>query len=326
MQLERRALYNSLRQNWVLDPTLEVEPWQVEDYRALPLDTIFERMEDRQIYLDKSSFLTFAENVDSPEELCDGLTADFNLPPITQDQVYLLIFELWRRLLPEKQCLTIFCDELDHRIHLYDLGQMENPEEIQDALANLQVVLDENTDEGADPIEVFEGISSCCANNLETFLYDFIAEQIDNENYAYASELIDDFYEYIYEPKWFDFLRYRITIIQDPEGAQKLINMLIEDSKNEPDLEFNLELMASLVKGGDEKSFRRLLDQSLKLVKFEEDFQDLLSICIDFYRCLDKENVEQQIHHLLKKRSFIPLESIFNTKDQQVTELLKLLE
>jgi hypothetical protein len=67
MQIERRALYNSLRMNWVMDPTLEVEPWQVEDYRSLPIDTIFERIEEKNIPLDKETFLALAENVDTPE-------------------------------------------------------------------------------------------------------------------------------------------------------------------------------------------------------------------------------------------------------------------
>ena len=36
MDAERRALYNSLRMHWLLDPNMAVEPWQVEDYRSMP--------------------------------------------------------------------------------------------------------------------------------------------------------------------------------------------------------------------------------------------------------------------------------------------------
>ncbi len=46
----------------------------------------------------------------------------------------------------ERLCLSVFCDELDHQINLYDSGEIERPEAIPDVLANLQEVLDENTD------------------------------------------------------------------------------------------------------------------------------------------------------------------------------------
>ena len=323
--MQRRALYNSLRQNWVLDPTLEVESWQVEDYRSLPLDTIFERLEDKQIHLDKTSFLAFAESVDAPEDLADGFTADLNFDAHSEDQIYLLVFELWRRLLPEKPCLSIFCDELDHQIHLYDRGQADSPEAIQDVLANLQLILDENTDEGADPLEVFEGVNSGCANDLETFLYDFIAEQIDNQNFAYAAELLDGFSEYIHDQKWFDFLRSRVQAYKDPEGAQQLVSTLVKKAEKDQDLEFNLELMSSLIAMGDERTFKRLLNKSINLIQVEEDFQDLLAICADFYRCLDKEAIEQEIQNLLQKRAVIPLKKDFSVKDTHVSDLMKLL-
>ena len=37
MQIERRALYNLMRMNWQIDPSLPAEPWQVEDYRVFTI-------------------------------------------------------------------------------------------------------------------------------------------------------------------------------------------------------------------------------------------------------------------------------------------------
>lgn len=325
MQINRRALYNSLRMNWVIDPSIEVDSWQVEDYRSLPLDGIFERLEEKEIYLDKTSFIAFAETVDTPEDLTDALTADMFLDAQAEDQVYLLVFELWRRLLPEKPCLSVFCDELDHEIHLYDRGQADNNEAIQDVLANLQVILDENTDEGADPVDALDCINQGCANDVETFLYDFIAEQIDNDNDSYAAELLEGFGHYVHDQRWFDFLRARLLSTQEPEEADRLLRRLVDEAAAVPELEFNLELLAFLVSVGDQAVFEKLVKQTVKLLAYEEDFQDVLSISADFYHRLDREQMERRLQNLLEKRTHIAQDKAFDSKDPQLAEFLKIV-
>lgn len=325
METERRALYNSLRMNWQLDPSLAVEPWQVEDYRALSLDKIFELLRLQEVFLDRNTFIQFADNFESPEELSEHLLDDAEVDYATQDQIYLLVFELWRRLVPEKPCLTIFCDELDHQINRYDSGSNRDFESIQDALANLQVVLDENTDQDIDPVVAFETISQGCANDLESFLYDFIAEQIDVQNTSYASELLDDFGPFVKEVKWFDFLRARLQAETDPFASDILIHQLIEEAEAEPDLEFNLEILSFLVAGGDRNDFVSLVHKSLPLLEAEEDFQDLLSVCADFYHRLDQETVEASIQEILKRRSKRDLEKPFERNDPDVVQLFKVL-
>lgn len=327
MEINRRPLYNSLRMNWINDPTLEVEPWQVEDYRSLPLDAILERLEDHDIHLDKTSFISFAENLDSPEEMTDGLLEDLSHDVQTQDQVYLLIFELWRRLVPEKNCLSVFCDELDHQIHLYDRGQTENSEAIQDTIANLQVILDENIDEGVNPHEALDCINAGCANDIESFLYDFIAEQIDNDNLPYATELLEGFSHYVRDVKWFEFLRARVLAATDPEEANRIVNRLViqENISKNPNLEFNLELLSFLVRVGDKETFDSLVKSSAKLIQAEEDFQDLILISADFYHCLDRDPVERELQAILKKRTKIPPEQQFDRKDPQLAEFFKII-
>jgi hypothetical protein len=180
--IERRALYNLLRMNWLNEPTLSVESWQVEDYRSLPLPDLFERLKQFNIQLDRVSFIAYADECDSPEDLTEHLIGDRNLPTAQEDQVYLLIFELWRRLMSEKPSLSILCNELDHQIFLYDRHELDNPLALQDALTHFIEILDENVDEGIPPEQAFKLISPYFANDMETFLYDFIAEQIDEGN------------------------------------------------------------------------------------------------------------------------------------------------
>ncbi len=322
MDLERHALYNSLRMNWLRDPTLSVEPWQVENYRALPLEILFERLNLQDIALDKTSFLSVAEEFDTPEEMTDSLLENLLADPMAQDQVYLVIFELWRRLVPEKLCLSIFCDELDEQIFRYDTGQLENLEAIEDVLANLGVILDENADNGSDPLDVFETICSGCANDVETFLYDFIAEQVEERNDLYASELLDKFSDYVKEVKWFDFLRTKLAGYTDPEGANLLIQQLVQDASAEADLEFNLELLSLLVQTGNKKDFTALVKKTVPLLECEEDFQDLLTICGDFYHRLDQDNIEIAIQKIIQKRTQKLFEEPINVKDPDIAALL----
>lgn len=325
MQIERRALYNLMRLNWLHNPNMAVEPWQVDDYRSMPLDTIFERLSFHDLDFDRHSFADLTSEYDTPEDFTEAVLADFDADTVTQDQVYLLLFELWRRLLPEKPCLSVFCDELDHQIHHYDAGELADPENIQDAVANLQVVLDENTDEGADPLEVFESICSGCANDVESFLYDYISDQIESGNLLYASDLLDGFNDYVKDVKWFDFLRARYVAHKDQTTANEFIPQLVQDASEAPDLEFNLELLSFLVQGGGRSLFVDLVKKTLPLLETEEDFQDLLTICVDFFHRLDGEKEEIALQTLIRKRSHLHQEGLVGAKDPHLKELLAII-
>lgn len=326
MQVERRALYNSLRMNWLQDNSLKVKPWQVEDYRLLTTDQLFDRLRKRGLPIDKPHLLGFAEQAASPEELTDDLLADQTLDAETHDQIYLLIFELWRRLLAERLCLSVFCDELDHQIFHYDKGDLKRIEAIPDVLAQLSVILDENADEGVDPKHVFETVCSGCANDVESFLYDFIADQIDTHNESYASELIEEFGDYIRDAKWFNFLRAKLLASTDADASGEMIRKIVAESAKNPDLEFNLEVLASLGRGGNEEILAKLVKQTIPLLTYEEDFQDLLALTADFYHLLDKEKEEQAVLAILNKRAQVPFESTLNPKDPQIGQLVQLVK
>jgi len=247
--------------------------------------------------------MALAEDYDSPEDLTEDLVEETMEDIDTQDQVYRLVFELWRRLETDKPCLSIFCDELDHQIHLYEHGHTESAEELQDVIANLQVILDENTDQGADPIDVLQSINEGCAKDIESFLFDFISEQIENNNASYAMELLDSFSDYIEDLKWFELLRLRVMITSDPEGATLLIEQLIDEAITEYDLEYNLALLSEMIHEGEETSFFKLVKTSLPLLETEEDLRDILLICADLFNCLDQDQEEARIQHLIEART-----------------------
>lgn len=325
MEVERKALYNLMRMNWMQDPTMQVEPWQVEDYRILDLKHLFERLHVHDLQLDKNHFLGLADQVDTPEELTALLLEDSEYEPIVYDQIYLLLFELWRRFITDRPCLSIFCDEFDAQIYLYDNHELDNNESIQDVIATLQKILEENTDKGIDPHDVFRLLMSNCAHDLESFFYDYILDQIENGNEAYAFELIDAFRPYVEDIKWYEFLRTRLLALSQVTATQKNLRLLVEKYADEKDLEFNLEVLTFMVKAGDPEVFAKLVRKTLPLISIEGDLQDLLEICADFYHYLDLEKKEQAIRKILVKRSHFHPEGHVSPQDSARSELLSTL-
>lgn len=323
--MESRALYNSLRMNWLLDPAgmASMEAWQVEDYRPLSLEDLFKRLKARNIDLDKPLFFKLAEECDTPEDLASLLVESDDRK--IYDPIYLLLFEIWRRLVPEKQSFSVFCDELDHQIYLYDSGQAETSEGIEDTLANLKMILEENVDNGADPHELFSFVVNGCANDLEAFLYDFIQIQIDFQNEAYAQELADFFLQYVADSKWFLFLKAKALYANDREASLEIIDTLMKARNKDPDVEFNLELMEFLTKGGDEKTFKTIAKKTLSLLELEEDFIDFALICAKFFHFSDNDSKENAVQRLLKGRQTKDLEAAFLPEDPHGKELLKIL-
>ena len=322
MNLQTKALYNLFRLNVQEESDSTVEPWAIEDLRLLSLDQLFARLAGLGLDLDKRRFASFAEPCDSPEELMDILCEEGE-DPKKNDPIYLVVFELWRRLIPEKQPLSIFCDELDHRIFLYDRDLLESDEPIQDALANLKEILDENIDAGAKPFELFEGISHFCAHDIEGFLYDYVSELLDSDNTIYATELVDEFTPFLAEPVWFDFLRARITSVTDPARANAQIASIL-DRHPKMDAVFLFEIIRFLAVSGEHPLFIALVQKILSQMETEEEFQELMEITADYYRRRDKDDVESAIERIMKKRQ-ANSSSVFSLADPDLRTFAKSL-
>jgi hypothetical protein len=313
--IERRALYNLLRMNWLNEPTLSVESWQVEDYRSVHLSDLFERLRQFNIQLDRVSFIAYADECDSPESLTEHLIGDRNLNTTEEDQIYLLIFEIWRRLMSEKPSLSILCNELDYQIYLYDNQQLENTGALQDALTHFIQILDENVDEGIAPGHVLKLIETHCANDIETFLYDFISEQIDEGNESYSHELLEDLDAYLGNNKWFKLLRIRLCEQTQSKTAQRIVGQIVEEHLNDQDLDYNLEFLSVLAEMGDHTIFRLIIKHTLPLINVEEDFHDLLAIALDYFHRLDQSQQEMTLKAIIEKRSKHPLDETILAQD-----------
>lgn len=312
--MQGKALYNLLRLSYLEDPTLDLMPWQVEDYRKLSDGELFDRLKAHHLPLTKESFLQFAQKVDSPEELTEALWVDEEYTE-TFDQIYLLLFDLWRRYLPEKQSLSLFCNDLDHLIFLYDQEQLEDEQTLQEALLQLETLLDEHVDRGLAPQEVFSTISDFCAHNLESFIHDYISSQIDQGNGVFASELLDGFYEYVENKKWLDILRMRLLIMTDLDEGKIMLRRILGELEEEPDLELLFSIAHFLVHHGDAELFLKTVQISVPLLQTEADFQELLTISCAYYRLSDQTEKEEKMTALLAKRDQISMEAPFSQSD-----------
>lgn len=301
MHLQDRALYNLLRFNWREDPSLTVKKWQVEDYRSLNTEDIFKRLKGLGIVLDQSSFLSYAISMNTPEELSECLWLKEE-DDEGDGQAYLLLFELWRRFCPDRQTLSIFCDELDHQIDLYDRGALDDEEKIQACLQQLEDIFDRHVDLGMAAKEVFDTICQYCAHDLERFLFDFITDQIDAGNTMYASELVDGFYSYVRMSEWFDFLKVRLLIDTAPEEAELVFQGLLEQIEEKPPLELLFEMATFLSTWTSETLFFQAMRMACRASNEQDDLFDLLEILAEHYRLNDRELHYQFVQKVLAKR------------------------
>lgn len=302
-----------------------MKKWQVRDLRAVSLDQLYEMLEEVDLPLDQEGFLLHAQEVGSPEELAE-LLSDEECDPEVDDQRYLILFELWRRLLPEQQSLSIFCDLLDHEIALYDQEELESAVRMQGLLADLQEVLDENVDEGNDPQTVMEMLSRHCANDVESFLYDFIAGQLDESNVAYASELIEGFYPYLSDQRWFDLLNVRVALLADPVRVDSLVRQAVSGAKESLDLGLTLELVDVVGRCSIPPLFIQVVRLVIPLLQEESDFIDLLEICADYFNRLDQSDREEEVLALLSERQGKREDAPWKAADADAQRLLQILE
>lgn len=304
MEFQTKALYNLLKFNFLVDPSIKCERWQVEDLESIKTEKLFEKLAALGIAIDKKHFILYAENFDSPEDLTDCLMGDEETI-IHRDQIYLVIFELWRRLLAEKPSLSIFCDELDKLMHLYDKKEPKTEEQLQDTLASLQDILEEHVDDDKDPKAIMNLISSHLAHDFESFLYDYISDHIENGSNFYATELIEGFYPYLKNLRWFDFLRMKIVTKNDVILANDILKSLLIKLKEKADVDLQIEILKSMVERGDPELFLDLSIYTLKVITTEGDFLEFLEILADFYRRLDMDQNDKIIQNIIDKRAKI---------------------
>ena len=322
MQFKGRSLYNLLQVSAKEDTSIEVKPWQILDYRALSEEELFAKINSVKISLDKDSFLLYGENMETPEELAEHLYHKEEEGDEEQE-AYLSIFELWRRIFPAKESLSIFFDSLDQIIADFDAGEMIDEELTLQKLYSLQDILDRGVDEGLSPSEIMASIAEYTAHDIEGFLYDYITELLEEGIEEQGSKLIDAFQSYVRDGKWFTLLRVRFYALTNEERAFTLLENLLEEAEEDPQFVFFSEVCSFLAHRGSFIEFGKCIARTLLLVEEEEQLQELLELIVEFYRCLDQEAPEKAALALLERRKALDPEASVTARDKEaVKELL----
>lgn len=320
MELERKAIYNLLRMN--KHDAESCLPWQVENFKEKTIEALFKDLIPLGFHLDTRHFLAHAESFDTPEEFVDSIVPE-ELETKTADHIFLIIFELWRRLVPEKRSLSIICDEIDELICKYDNGSLACEEELQDLLLHLITLLEENVDAGLKPSELFDIVQANFANDLESFLFDYISEKIDQNHHLFATEILEDYYPFMTDKLWFDFLKARIMIVKDEKKANQIMTSLAHSTSLEK--EFALELLQFLASNGDAKLFLHLAKRLLPSLESEDEFHELLMITGTYFCCLDQELLEKKVNEILLKRNKFDLSALIHKSDRDIKSLEEIL-
>lgn len=324
MEFKGRALFNVLRINYRDGLLKDVQPWQVDDYRALDSETLFHRLAFLDIHLDEESLALYINECDSPEELTECLL-DEKQSIEARQQIFLLIFELWRRYALDKQSISIFCDELDHIIEAFEDGEEDSREKLFQALEALEDILDESVDQGNEPKKAFQEIKTYLCHDLEAFLFEFVSGLIDKGHETYPSELIDAFYEYFSDPLWLDLLRIRLVALVDLTDTLPMLERLLEELEERPNFHLYIEVLKFLTYVGDSKQFHYVFEQAITVLHTEEDLDELLDVALNYFHCMEKTEEEKEIKELIEKRGELPPMKVVNTDSETYHKLIKLV-
>ncbi len=319
-----KALYNLLRLYREESGNNSVCHWQVLDYRSLSKDDLFKMFSDLDVKLNQELFESYAVYWDTPEEFTEALVGDV-LDDQCRDQLYLISFELWRRLRPDRRSLSIFFDDLDFAISLYDQDQeMGN---LKNLFIELQGIIEDQIDKRLGVEEIHSFLAQYCAHDIEKFLYDFTADQIDLENYFYAKELLEDFQEFFLNKNQFNFLNFRLIRLSDEEQAKEILTKVIRKLEEDSDLELYLDLLTSIANIPYRNILHEVKNQYLIHVQNEEDLLDFLFVLEEAYKVIGYPECQAKVSEVLEARlkESKGLDTTYEKFDPVITSLLEYL-
>jgi hypothetical protein len=294
----RKTLFNLLK----LEPNeslKEIESWKVEDYRQWSLEKLFTALKGVGWPLDKSTFIAYSECVQSVQELLELLIGEEEFSEKEEDRLFLIVFELWRRLAAHEANLEIICDEIDYLITNYEDGEQVD-HKIELMMTRCDRLIREQTKNEKESCLIFRAICDHCAHDFEAFLYDFISDQLEAGAYDYAEELYKRFQSYVQNFLWFEFLRMRLS---DAQKASSIIEQLYKKLKKENDNELLFEILYYLTNLDNSnfscQFFELLAEQDLS----NDEVSEFISLAKNFIdKCDIQSSAKIQLSQIINNR------------------------
>lgn len=225
--------------------------------------------------MDLPTFIHLSSECDSPEMFLGHILSP-DLTVQEKEQVYLLVFELWRRHLPKKRSFSIFCDELDYLMQGYDQG-LDVREELFCEFENLGQIMEEISNKDDSSLNVMEYVCSYLAHDLENFLYDYILDLMNAGSDEEASLLTFLFKKFVQNKKWFDFLRLQQLVKIDLFDTEKMICRFIDEIVENQDMHLSIDVLSYVSKKGDRFLLEKLATKVCAMDLGKQEREKLLN-------------------------------------------------
>jgi len=286
---ETKALYNSmrmLREDEAIETT-----WKTRDWRVVDMNHLFDELRALGISVNKALFYQWATHCDTPEDLLEYLFLDEEieeeqLQQEIKDRLYLTLFELWRRLVPEKRSLSTIADDIDHAIFAFDRESSMSFESVESLLEEWVRVIESMYDEGQSLSDVFRAIEPYFAHNVQEFIVDFILDALAHGHVDLVEPLFEKVRNYLtIEPLWTRIIDLKLHLRDDDiDELHKRLGELVAHILTTPQtgtaIFFSLcDIALDLDK---EELFLRLLDRLLPHVQEREDIEIICDLLFDF--------------------------------------------
>lgn len=289
--LETKALYNSLR---MMGRRMKLSPqdsWKVADWRGRESTALFNELKEMGVVLDPPLFYQWAAHCETPEDLFDFLFMEEGEESAEweeerKDHLYLLLFELWRRLVPEKRSLSLVADEIDHVLFAFDSGKEMVDEEMENALEEWVRLLNRlHDEEGLSAKEALHAIEPHFAHSVPDCIIDFlldVSERGESERYGPLFEKVRPFLTL--EPLWAKIVELRFCLREDMTLVNKKLGDLVAHVLTTPDVECEVifalcDISLKLERG---ELFLRLLERVAPCLQEQEDVEVVVHLLADF--------------------------------------------
>ena len=295
MLFSGRAYYNLLWLEKLRGNTIPAKGFEILDYRKLSLAELFINLENLNIFFNEVTFSRYCEDLDSPEELIESLGLDDG---DEKREGYLLCFELWRRLLPEKECVSIFCDELDRIIAKYEKDR--DDEELLQTLHHLIDILDRNTVTSDSAHEIFNRLSMYIAHDLENVIFTYIDTMITDGLEDEYLALLDHFMPYVSDKRNLQFLKLKTLSNDFEEEKENLSGFLVSSLTEDLNFPLSLHLLFYLTEMRNDELFSELFATLASSTKEEDSLVALLDVLVEYHRKRGREEKEKQVTRFLQ--------------------------
>ncbi len=318
MLFSGRAYYNLLWLSKLRGHHFFSENWEATDYRTLPTDSLFAELESVDIFFDSDSFILFSKNVDSPEELSELLQQEEGK---VKRKTYLVVFELWRRLMPDRRSISIFCDELDRQIAIYKAGSEQDT--LFTIFNEILEILDRNSASEQSPKQVFASLCLYIAHDLENVIYTYIKTNIEREDKEPYVGLIDYFLPYVREKRALQFLKLKTLSNAFDREKQRLIGYLLSSLQESINVSISIPLLLLLVEENQKELFLDHFSFLVENIMEEDKLGELLDTLLIYHQRIGQKSKQELIKQLQK--SFFTTNSSGKETGEAKQKILALL-